>query len=99
MEFLEDIQWPKGQAIDIKERDLIVHLLGAGMTPKDISLALTRDKRTVNKWIKRWQQTGELNIKKSTGRPRDDTRRLKYMFARHSQPIHITSGNKNSMQT
>jgi hypothetical protein len=33
--------WSKGQAIDIKERGLIVHLLKAGMTPKDIPLAHT----------------------------------------------------------
>jgi transposase len=73
MEFLEDIHWSNGQAINIKERNLIIHLLGAEMTPRDISLALTRDKRTINKWIERWQQTGELNIKKSSGRPRATT--------------------------
>ncbi len=47
MEFLEDIQQSRGQAIGIKEHNLIVPLLGTGMTPNDIYLALTRDKRTV----------------------------------------------------
>jgi hypothetical protein len=42
MKFLEDIHWSKGQAIHIKERNLIVHLLGTEMTPKGISLAHKR---------------------------------------------------------
>jgi hypothetical protein len=42
MELLGDIQWSRGQTIDIKERNIIVHLLGAVNTVN------------VNKRIERW---------------------------------------------
>ena len=63
MEFLQDRQ----------ERNLIINLLGTNLTPKDIALALSRDNRTINKCIERWQQTGELNTGIHTGRPRITT--------------------------
>jgi len=49
MEFLNNIHWRRGQPIDIKERNIIIKLCGAGLSNSDIALALSRDVRTVNK--------------------------------------------------
>lgn len=73
MEFLNDIHWRNGQALDIKERNTIIYLLGTGMSPEDIALALSRSLTTIKKWINRWSQTGEVNTIKPIGRPRATT--------------------------
>lgn len=42
----------------------------SGMPPIEIALLYDLDLRTVERWIKRWEETGEVNPLKSTGRPR-----------------------------
>jgi DNA-binding transcriptional ArsR family regulator len=73
MEFIENIEWSSGQAIPEEERNMIIMLIGQGLTTKEISQALNRDKRTLNKWIKRFTETGLMKEKKHIGRPRVTT--------------------------
>src|SRR5277367_4497203 len=73
MNFLNNINWKNGQPIDNKERLLILHLFSSGFTSNEIANAINRDKRTVEKWLTKWQNTGEMNHIKPTGRPRVTT--------------------------
>jgi len=47
MELLEYIQWRRGQAVDMKEQNMIIHLIGFGMGPKQIALQPIRNERTI----------------------------------------------------
>jgi transposase len=73
MNFLNNVYWKNGQAIDPKEKNMIIHMSGMGLNPADIASALSRDIRTVNKWLFRFAETGEMLTKKGTGRPKSTT--------------------------
>ncbi len=49
---------------------MIISLFGAGLSISDIAIALSRDKRIVKKWYKRWNNMGEVNAIKQLGRLR-----------------------------
>ncbi len=51
MEFLNNIYWRNGQPLTSAERNLIIYFLGAGLDNKDIAIALSRGKRTIDKWV------------------------------------------------
>ena len=57
MEYLNNIQWRSGQEISTIEKNQIIYFLGANFTCQQIASALNRDKRTVQKWITRYQNT------------------------------------------
>ncbi len=64
MNFLNDVHSFNGQAIDIKERNLIIYLNGCGFNCDQISAAISRDKRTVRKWLDRYFTTGEVSAQR-----------------------------------
>ena len=51
MEFLNNIYWRNGQPLTSAERNLIIYSLVAGLDNKDIAIALSRGKRTIDKWV------------------------------------------------
>lgn len=51
MEFLNNIYWRNGQPLTSAERNLIIYFLGAGLDNEDIAIALSRGKRTIDKWV------------------------------------------------
>ncbi len=55
MEFLNNIYWRNGQPLTSAERNLTIYFLGAGLDNKDIAIALSRGKRTIDKWVNRFQ--------------------------------------------
>lgn len=73
MEFLNNNYWRRGQPITKSERNLIVYFLGAGFEAQDIANASTRDKRTIDNWVERFRNTGELNEIKHRGQQRATT--------------------------
>jgi transposase len=73
MEFLDNIYWRSGQPLTMAERNLIIYFLGAGLDNKDIAIALSRGKRTIDKWVNRFQATGEMQAIKHRGPQRATT--------------------------
>jgi hypothetical protein len=49
MELLNNIHWRSGQSLTRAERNLIIYFLGAAFDNKDITIALSRGKRTIDK--------------------------------------------------
>ncbi len=73
MEFLNNIYWRNGQPLTSAERNLTIYFLGAGLDNKDIAIALSRGKRTIDKWVNRFEATGEMQAIKHMGRQRATT--------------------------
>jgi transposase len=70
MEFLNSIDWRCGQPLTKAERNLIIYFLEAGFDNRDIPIALSKGKRTIDKWVNRFQITGEMQAIKHMGRQR-----------------------------
>ena len=73
MEFLNNIQWTRGQPINQIERNLIIQLHGSGLYNGAIARAISRDPRTVKRWLNRFLQTSLVNAKKPSVRQKMTT--------------------------
>jgi hypothetical protein len=51
MEFLNKIHWRKRQPLKRAQTNSIIYFVGAGFHNRDISIALSGGKRTIDKWV------------------------------------------------
>jgi transposase len=101
MEFLSEINWKRGQPIHEIEKNLIVYLLGANFTPKEIAFAISRDTKCINKWIDRYQRTGMMNKVPNPGRPKLTTTEDEFniLFAAVENPFRKLNDIKEYLGT
>ena len=57
----------------MKERNTIIFLYSSELTSEDFAIDISRNVKTIRKWINRWTKTGEVGSLKNTGRPRAST--------------------------
>ncbi len=74
MEFLNNINWRRGQPIHEIERNLILLNHGRGLTNQEIENEINREVKTVKRWLNRFYTTGMFKTLPKSGRPRKNTR-------------------------
>jgi transposase len=101
MKFLNGIHWRNGQSITEIEKYLIVFFLGAGYESRDIAYALNRDKRCIDKWINRYQETGLMQNRVKAGRPRVTTEDQNFdiILSAIENPFRRLNDIKSNLQT
>ncbi len=73
MEFLNNINWRRGQPIHEIERNLILLNHGRGLTNQEIENEINREVKTVKRWLNRFYTTGMFKTLLKSGRPRKTT--------------------------
>lgn len=73
--------FPRRGKTSIQERGAIAALHNAGKSPREISIQLGRDVKTVKLWTTRWANTGNVLRQVGSGRPRLTTAAQDVMLA------------------
>ena len=68
------------------EKGQIIAYNQMGYSIREIAEEIGRGKSTVNRWVLKYEETGETGRKKGSGRPRKTTKRFDRRLVRHMKP-------------
>ncbi len=70
---MDDVMFPRKRQTSVQERAAIAAFHDAGKPPREIAQRLGRDIKTIQLWINRWTNSGDVLRNAGSGRPRVTT--------------------------